>query len=274
MTYEHSSLLFILSLHFALSMLLSAGGFLRIYYFVSLGYAFSIATLSVVTPALLWPFVDVFTSLQTGLLFLYGIRLGGFLTLRERNPVYRKELEEVRQRGAHIHGAVKWAIWVGVSLLYVAMYSPALFTLVFRREHGQTGWSLPVGLGIMISGLVIEALADQQKSVFKKHNPKRFCDVGLYRFARCPNYFGEVVFWTGVWFSGLSAYQGLVQYLISGAGYVCIVLVMLGSTRRLELKQDERYGNDPEYQEYVRRIPVLFPFLPIYSFRTLRIYLG
>lgn len=31
------------------------------------------------------------------------------------------------------------------------------------------------------------------------------------------------------------------------------------------LRQNEGYGNDPEYQAYVKKIPILIPFLPIYS---------
>ena len=49
---------------------------------------------------------------------------------------------------------------------------------------------------------------------------------------------------------------------------------MLGSARRLELKQAERYGSDPAYQAYVRTVPILIPLLPLYSLRQLKIYLG
>ncbi len=49
---------------------------------------------------------------------------------------------------------------------------------------------------------------------------------------------------------------------------------MLGSARRLEIKQAERYASDPAYLDYVRRVPILFPLLPLYSLRTLRVYLG
>ena len=46
------------------------------------------------------------------------------------------------------------------------------------------------GLLFMGSGLVIEALSDKQKSDFKAQFPKQYCNVGLYRWVRCPNYFG------------------------------------------------------------------------------------
>ena len=48
---------------------------------------------------------------------------------------------------------------------------------------------------------------------------------------------------------------------------------MMGSTKRLEKQQDGRYGQQPAYQEYVRSVPVLFPFVPIYSLKNVRVYL-
>ena len=48
---------------------------------------------------------------------------------------------------------------------------------------------------------------------------------------------------------------------------------MIGSTKRLEKSQGERYGALPEYQDYIRRVPVLFPFVPVYTLQNVRVYL-
>jgi len=47
--------------------------------------------------------------------------------------------------------------------------------------------------------------------------------------------------------------------------YVGIIFVMFSGARRLELRQDKNYGGDPEYQAYVKSVPILLPFVPIYS---------
>lgn len=87
----------------------------------------------------------------------------------------------------------------------------------------------------------------------------------LYRLVRCPNYLGEMVFWTGVLVSGIGALQGIGQWIMALIGYVGIVFVMFSGARRLEIRQNKNYGKDPEYQQCVKTVPILLPFIPLYS---------
>jgi steroid 5-alpha reductase family enzyme len=72
---------------------------------------------------------------------------------------------------------------------------------------------------------------------------------------------------------GIVFYDSLLKWIVSLIGIICIVLIMMGSTKRLEHAQDERYGRQPEYQKYVRAVPVLFPFVPVYTLKNIRVYL-
>ena len=117
----------------------------------------------------------------------------------------------------------------------------------------------------LVCGILLEAISDAQKAAAKKINPKRFVDTGLYRMVRCPNYLGEVVIWTGVLLSGIGAGLSGWQWVVAAIGYIGIVYVMFSGARRLELRHNEVYGNDPEFQEYAKHTPILIPFLPIYS---------
>ena len=114
-------------------------------------------------------------------------------------------------------------------------------------------------------GVVIEAVADQQKSAAKKVNASRFVSHGLYRFVRCPNYFGEVLMWTGSFIICFGACCTVGQWVIAALGYIGIVYVMFSGARRIELRQDEVYGKDPEFQAYIKRTPLILPLIPIYS---------
>lgn len=269
-----------LLLQLGLALFVTLIGFQRVVYFISLGYAGSVALLmgqALYRSGLQLPLV---VTAQALLLLLYGLRLGSFLLLREREPSYRKELADVESRSGHMGPLRKVAIWIGVSVLYVLMCSPATLNIGRHLTH-ETHNSIPapsvslfVGVTVMFLGLSLEAWADRQKAAFKRQFPSRFCDVKLYRVVRCPNYLGETLFWLGNFVCGLSAYSSLWHWAASVTGWLCITLVMIGSTKRLERKQDERYGSDPDYQRYVQTVPVLFPFVPLYSLKNWRIALG
>ena len=65
--------------------------------------------------------------------------------------------------------------------------------------------------------------------------------------------------------TGTTAIKGILQWVIALLGYALIVWVMFSGARRLEIRQDESYGEDPEYQEYIKKTPIILPLLPLYS---------
>ncbi|MBN8217567.1 MAG: DUF1295 domain-containing protein [Spirochaetes bacterium] len=260
---------------FALTLAISATGFIRLVYFVSIGYAFSITALAVLAGALFYRQLGPLAWAHLGLLALYGVRLGTFLVSRERSPSYQTELDEVQRRNRKMSIFTRFGIWISVALLYLCMFSPGLLRAhaLAQGRAEPLPWLTILGLAVMAGGLGLEGLADFQKSRFKKTAPKRFCDRGLFRLVRCPNYLGEITIWSGSLLAGISAWNHPLQAVPGILGTICIVLIMMGSTKRLETKQDARYGSDPEYQAYVKKVPVLFPFLPIYSLKNIKVYL-
>jgi steroid 5-alpha reductase family enzyme len=260
------------ALSFVLALSISSPGFYRVVYFISTGYAFSISAMAIACALLFrgtlsWP-----VWLQLALLLLYGLRLGTYLIRREFSPQFARELEEAHRRADKVPAKVRPMIWLSVSVLYVLMFAPAAFNAQLAASSPNVVVVM-AGVAIMAGGLLLESLADAQKAKYKRDNPKRFCDVGLYRFVRCPNYLGEITFWLGNLVAGMSAYAGPWRWLASIVGFVCITLIMMGSTKRLEAKQRERYGAREDYQEYIRSVPVLFPFVRVYSLENVKVYL-
>ncbi len=265
----------IITLLWGLALVISGVGFYRTVYFISIGYAFSITAMVVTVVLALRTNLSLVTLLQNLALLIWSLRLGLFLVQRELQESYRRQVARTTARANALPLKAKFFIWISVSLLYVAMFSPALFSLtpVHPTPTGFAALLPPLGVLVMFGGIAIEALADAQKSAFKRHSPSHFCDVQLYRLVRCPNYLGEILFWIGNWMVGLAHYNGLLQWIISLVGLVCIILIMIGSTKRLEKTQAERYGNLPDYQTYIRTVPVLVPFVPVYTLANVRVYL-
>jgi steroid 5-alpha reductase family enzyme len=247
----------------------SSIGFRRTVYFVSLGYALSIAVLAFLLGTLYFSTISGWPLLQAAILLLYAIRLGGFLLVRSHSRGFQKEREQEWAVGIRLTRIYRVGIWCGVSLLYALLCLPTLLTLA-AQASGHPSGSTPAGVAVMSIGLLLEAMADWQKSHFKRSHTEHFCTASLYRFVRYPNYLGEMVFWLGTWFSALSDYQTGLQWALSTLGMVCMMAVMLDAPRRLEAKQAKQYGAEAPYRLYTRTVPVLFPLIPLYSLRAVR----
>ena len=245
---------------------LSAVGFYKFVYFLSIGYGFAVAGggIAILVMALVNPTATPFwlLAIQAALFLAYGIRLSGFLLIRElKTASYKKTFQEVSGDGKKMPFFVLFTIWISVTVLYVAQVSPMLF----RYDNSATDLVLPlIGIVISILGLVLETVADNQKSAQKKVRPDMVATEGLYKLCRCPNYLGEIIFWTGVFIAGVTAYKTVGQWITAVLAYVCIVYIMFNGAQRLEKRQMSRYGENEEYNAYANKTPIIIPFLPIY----------
>ncbi len=250
----------------ALSLAVSSVGWLYFIYFFSIGYGFTISVLAVATAIIFRDAITLPIALLCMVLFIYGIRLALYLLIREKkSQSYRKILyqpDSTKKKPAF----VMTMIWLSCALLYVGQASPATFYL-YNTEQGlpvNDAWAW-AGTIIAAIGIAIEAIADAQKNRAKKHNPGRYVDTGLYRIVRCPNYFGEVLMWTGSFIICIGACCNVWQWIIAALGYIGIVYVMFSGARRLEMRQEETYGKDPNFKAYIKKTPLIIPFVPIYS---------
>ncbi len=249
---------------------LCAVGFYKYVYFLSIGYGFAVAgggiaifVMYLISPTNTPLFLVI---LQLALFVAYGARLSGFLLVRElKNTSYRKTdvakstLNKKTEKKMPFF--VLLSIWISVSVLYVAQVSPMLF----RIENSSTDVVLPlVGIVVSVLGIVLESIADAQKSKQKKQRPDMVATKGLYKVVRCPNYLGEIIFWTGVFISGITTYSTVGQWITAIVAFICIVFIMFNGAQRLEKRQMKRYGENEEYHAYADKTPIIIPLLPLY----------
>lgn len=260
----------LLGILLAVCAVMCAVGFYKFVYFLSIGYGFAVAGGGIAV--LVMYFVNPTATplwvvlVQAALFVAYGIRLSGFLLVRElKNISFRKTdvakdtLAKNNEKKMPVF--VLAAIWVCVSVLYVAQVSPMLF----RYNNASSDILVPViGFAVSVFGLVLESIADNQKSAQKKVRPDMVATEGLYKIVRCPNYLGEIIFWTGVFVSGITTYATFGQWLTAILAYICIVYIMFNGAQRLEKRQMARYGDNEEYNTYANKTPIIIPLLPIY----------
>ncbi|MBR6692508.1 MAG: DUF1295 domain-containing protein [Clostridia bacterium] len=260
----------LLGILLAVSAVLCAVGFYKFVYFLSIGYGFAIAGggIAILIMYLINPTATPLwiVLVQTALFVAYGARLSGFLLIREFKNITFKKTDVAKDTLAKNDEKkmpifVLATIWVFVSVLYVMQVSPMLF----RYTNEAVDIIAPViGFVISVFGLILESIADKQKSAQKKERPDMVATKGLYKMCRCPNYLGEILFWTGVFVSGITAYLTVGQWIVAIFAYIAIVFIMFNGAQRLEKRQMARYGDNEEYNTYANKTPIIIPLLPIY----------
>ena len=250
----------------AVSLATSAVGWIYFIYFFSIGYGLSIAALAAAATIIFADSITLPAIIFCCTLFIYGIRLAGYLFVREKkSPSYKQILYRPDSKERKPIPAMLM-IWISCALLYVGQISPITFYLYNTAQGADTdtAW-VWAGAAITFAGFAIETIADTQKSMAKKRNPKQFISTGLYSIVRCPNYFGEILLWSGSFITCIGAGCTAWQWIIASLGYTGIIYVMFSGARRLELRQQETYGNNPQFRAYIKQCPLLIPLLPIYS---------
>jgi len=257
-----------------ITLVITSMGFKKTVWFISIGYTFSIAVLCALFMLFHYSFFQLHNFLQNILLLGWACRLGYFLVKREANEQYNSSVQDQTGTAQGLPLVAKIGIWVAVSVLYICMFSPIVFAT--QKSDGSNALklvSIIAGLAISFLGIIIEAVADKQKAEFKKLHPQNYCTTGLYNWVRCPNYLGEIMVWLGNFICALVFLLFWWQWLIAATGLICIVLIMMGSAKRLEKKQLARYGNEEAYQQYCKEVPILFPWVPLYSLQRIKVYL-
>ncbi len=198
--------------------------------------------------------VDVVAMLPLALVAVWAMRLGSFLFARVHSVGSDGRFDELKLHPVRF--AVPWALqalWVVVTVM------PAL--VLSSSSSSSSGARSPffvVGIAVWLVGFAIEVVADRQKDRFRLAGRQGgFIDTGLWRWSRHPNYFGEILLWTGLFVAGVDVYQGAQWAVVSSPLLVTLLLTSISGIPMLEARADARFGADAAYQAYKARTPVL-----------------
>ncbi|TNE36385.1 MAG: DUF1295 domain-containing protein [Alphaproteobacteria bacterium] len=115
-------------------------------------------------------------------------------------------------------------------------------------------------VAIVITAIAIgfEVVADEQLHKFLQtnQNSDKVLRTGLWAWSRHPNYFGEILFWWGLYLFTLGASP---SHRWTGLGALLITLLFVFIS--VPMMQARKHARRPTYEQQVRDIPVLIPRL-------------
>ncbi|XP_017237456.1 uncharacterized protein LOC108210606 isoform X2 [Daucus carota subsp. sativus] len=203
-----------------------------------------------------WHFRQVILSL---LVIVWGIRLAIFLLMRILQWGEDRRFDEMRDNLGKL--AFFWmfqAVWVwAVSLpLTVVNASDKDPSLKAADIIGWIMWSI---------GIISEATADQQKLTFKNspENRGKWCNIGLWKYSRHPNYFGELFLWWGIFIASTPILNGAEWLVILGPIFLTLLLLFVSGIPLLEVSADKKFGNVDAYRMYKETTSPLIPLPPV-----------
>ena len=188
---------------------------------------------------------------------IWALRLGPFLFMR-----IKKAGEDQRFRKIKLSTPRFLLTWT-LQGTWVFITAGAALAAIMTPNTDALGGVFYAGVIMWIIGFLVEVIADNQKSRFKADpaNEGRFINTGIWSRAQHPNYFGEIVLWTGV---AVMAWPSLSEsaliFLVSPL-FVTLLLTRISGIPLLRKTAGARWGDDPEYQAYLKETPVLIPRL-------------
>ncbi len=138
------------------------------------------------------------------------------------------------------------------TLLVFACMLPG-FGLFDASEAGaaSANWLTWLGFIVCLSSATIQLVADTQIHRFRNAHPGQYCNVGLWKHGRHPNYFGEVQMWWGVWLMYASL-RGIDWLILAPVAMTALFLFI--SIPMMERRQLERKPGYAEYRKQTRML--------------------
>ncbi len=155
-----------------------------------------------------------------------------------------------------------WALsFLGFHLFPTVIVFLALLPLfsVFRRGADPLNIADLIALMVSAGAILIESIADRQLWEFKKQSVEkcRLLEKGLWAWSRHPNYFGEILFWCGIFIFAVASGSFQLRLIVGPA-----VIIILFTFVSVPLADRRMKIGRPDYQERMKSVSALVPLPP------------
>lgn len=189
------------------------------------------------------------------LILVWGVRLGIYIFIRNRGKGEDFRYKAWRDTWKYFLIRSFFQIFMLQGLLMVLI----AFPVIKVNASVDSGFSLTdfAALILALAGLLFEIVGDAQLARFKQDpaNRGKLMTGGLWRFTRHPNYFGEALFWWGIFLFSVK-FENVWLMLVSPV-LITLLLRFVSGVPMLENKYEGRI----DWEEYKKRTAPFVPFV-------------
>jgi steroid 5-alpha reductase family enzyme len=148
--------------------------------------------------------------------------------------------------GIHLFPAV--LVWLGSFSIVAAMTRPAALGALDLA-----------GVVVAAGATLIEAVADRQLRAFvtSPREPGAICERGLWSWSRHPNYFGELMFWWGIFLLALGADRHALWCIVGP-----VAITLLFNVVSIPMMEKHLAASRPGFPAHRKRVSRLVPRPP------------
>jgi steroid 5-alpha reductase family enzyme len=147
---------------------------------------------------------------------------------------------------------------IGINLVPTLFVFAVLIPVYYGiKTEGNINFPVIAGFIICISAILIEYFADRQMNLYKKQNNSRnrYIDRGLWQYSRHPNYFGEVLFWWGIWLIQIGIYPKIWLTVLGPVMMTALFLFI-----SIPLMEKHVLQSKKDYITYQKQVSIFIPW--------------
>lgn len=198
--------------------------------------------------------LDTRAVVIAAMVVMWALRLGSFLFVRiGKSGGVDSRFDAIKVNPPRF--LVAWSL----QAVWTIITAAAALVVISATERVPIDLFFWIGAAIWITAFMIEVVADRQKSAFKADpaNKGKFISTGLWSWSQHPNYFGEIMLWTGAAIIAVPVLSGWSYLVFASPLFITLLLTKISGINLLDAAAEKKWGDDLQYQEYRRKTSVL-----------------
>ncbi|KAB2001566.1 hypothetical protein ERO13_D11G003200v2 [Gossypium hirsutum] len=191
----------------------------------------------------------------TAMIVIWSTRLALYLFFRILRWGEDKRYDRMRHNVGNLavffifQGLWVWTVTLPVTVVNASDKDPSI------QAEDIIGWIM------WFLGTIVEILADKDKFSFKNspESKGKWCEIGLWKYSRHPNYFGDILLTWGYFVASLPIIEGAEWLVLIGPVFLTLLLLFVSGLTILEKSGDKKFGNVEAYRVYKKRTSPLIP---------------